>query len=358
MKGVCDMGLYVDIERKLSGFNLKVEFCTNDNILGLLGASGSGKSMTLRCIAGLEKPTKGRIVLNDKIIYDSEKCINISSRKRKVGFLFQNYALFPNMTVVENISFALNALPKKEKEQVVDEKINMMKLEGLQNRYPSELSGGQQQRVAIARALAIDPEILLLDEPFSALDNHLRSYMEKSIMDILEVYKGTTIFVSHNMEEVYRLCRELVILNKGNVAARGKRDTIFEKPPTLSAAQLTGCKNISRMRKIKDDMIEALDWGCTLKVKNSISNRAAYVGIREQHIDIANNDNHNNIFEYNISHASESPYTVTVYLNNEKQNDEYSKLQWEVPKERWLKLREIQKPLKLHINEEKLFFME
>ncbi|MBC2579729.1 sulfate/molybdate ABC transporter ATP-binding protein [Clostridium sp. DJ247] len=355
------MGLYVDIEKKLSGFNLKVKFdAANNNILGLLGASGSGKSMTLRCIAGLETPTKGKIILNDKTLYDSEKGINISSRKRKVGFLFQNYALFPNMTVAENISFALKGLSKHQQAQIIEEKVSMMKLEGLENRFPSQLSGGQQQRVAIARALAIEPEILLLDEPFSALDNHLRSHMEKQIMDTLSSYKGSTIFVSHNMEEVYRLCKDLVILNKGDVAACGKRENIFEKPPTLSAAQLTGCKNISRARKIKEDTVEALDWGCTLKVNSKINNSISYVGIRAQHIDLAEKKDDNNIFEYSINRISEGPYTVTVYLSShkEKQQSQFDNLQWIVSKERWRDLKKVQQPLRLHINSEKLFFME
>lgn len=175
--GEGSMGLYVDIEKKFPEFNLKVKFESKDGVLGLLGASGSGKSMTLKCIAGLETPDRGKIVLNEKIFYDSGKNINIPIKKRKVGFLFQNYALFPNMTVNQNIGFALDNISKSEKGEIVREKINMMNLTGLSERFPSQLSGGQQQRVAIARALAINPEILLLDEPFSALDSHLRSKM-------------------------------------------------------------------------------------------------------------------------------------------------------------------------------------
>ena len=153
------MGLYIDVKKKFHGFNLNVKFSTEDNIIGLLGASGSGKSMTLKCIAGLEVPDSGKIILNGKVLYDSEKKINIPVRSRKVGFLFQNYALFPNMTVSQNISFALNNISRVEKDKIVSEKINMMNLNGLEDRYPSQLSGGQQQRVAIARALAVKPEI-------------------------------------------------------------------------------------------------------------------------------------------------------------------------------------------------------
>ncbi|WP_249175116.1 sulfate/molybdate ABC transporter ATP-binding protein, partial [Clostridium tyrobutyricum] len=213
------MGLYVDIEKKFPEFNLKVKFESKDGVLGLLGASGSGKSMTLKCIAGLETPDRGKIVLNEKIFYDSGKNINIPIKKRKVGFLFQDYALFPNMTVNQNIGFALDNISKSEKGEIVREKINMMNLTGLSERFPSQLSGGQQQRVAIARALAINPEILLLDEPFSALDSHLRSKMEKEIVGILSTYSGSAVFVSHNRDEIYRICKNIAVIDNGVVDA-------------------------------------------------------------------------------------------------------------------------------------------
>lgn len=354
------MGLYVDIEKKLSGFNLKVKFNTDDNVLGLLGASGSGKSMTLRCIAGLETPSRGRIVLNGRVLYDSEKGINISSRKRRVGFLFQNYALFPNMTVAQNIGFGLKGISKEEQARIVDEKIGMMHLEGLENRFPSQLSGGQQQRVAIARALAIEPEVLLLDEPFSALDNHLRSQMEKQIIDTLSNYKGATVFVSHNMDEVYRICKDLVVLSKGTVAACGSREYIFENPPTLSAAQLTGCKNISRTKIIDENTVEALEWGCTLKVNKKINNSLSYIGIRSHHITISDKQDEDNIFKCCVNYVNESPFTVTVYLNSieEKSYSKTKSLEWEVPKEMWMTLKNLQQPWNIRINAEKLFLIK
>lgn len=174
------MALLVDIEKVLQGFTLKVKLDIGNETLGLLGQSGCGKSMTLKCIAGIETPTKGKIILNGRTLFDSEKGINIPIKKRKVGYLFQNYALFPNMTVLQNIQFGLKDLSQKEREKIAQDKINMFQLNGLENRYPSQLSGGQQQRVAIARALAVEPEILLLDEPFSALDNFLKVRLKKN----------------------------------------------------------------------------------------------------------------------------------------------------------------------------------
>lgn len=191
------MALYVDIKKKLPGFCLDVNFEAGTNTVGLLGASGSGKSMTLRCIAGIETPDSGIIELNGHILFDSAKGINLPIRKRRVGFLFQNYALFPNMTVEENIRFGLGSLSVSEQLKKVREMISVMHMEGLEKRYPSQLSGGQQQRAALARALVIDPEVLLLDEPLSALDEHLRDNMLKQMIETLSGYRGVTLFVTH-----------------------------------------------------------------------------------------------------------------------------------------------------------------
>ena len=162
------MSLYIDINKDLSSFNLKVSMESKGGIIGFLGASGSGKSMTLKCIAGLEKADTGKIVINEKVLFDSENKINIKTKDRKVGFLFQNYALFPHMTIRDNIEIGLDKLSRSEKNKLSSTYIQKFGLKGLENRYPWQLSGGQQQRVALARALITSPDILLLDEPFSA----------------------------------------------------------------------------------------------------------------------------------------------------------------------------------------------
>lgn len=353
------MGLYVDIKKSLPGFSLNIQFDTEDNIIGLLGASGSGKSMTLKCIAGLETPQSGRIILNKKILYDSEKKINIPVRKRRVGFLFQNYALFPNMTVSQNISFALDDMSRDKKNKIVCEKINMMHLCGLENRFPSQLSGGQQQRVAIARALAIEPEILLLDEPFSALDSHLRSKMEEKLVNILSDYSGSAVFVSHNRDEVYRICRNIAIINKGMVENYGNRDYIFENPATLATAQLTGCRNISKIKILDENTIEALDWGCILKSSKKIKNSPSYVGIRSHYIAMGNDYHEKNTFKCRVSYVNESPFTVAIYLDNvEKKTCVKTKaLRWEITKEMWEKVKNIEQPWNICISSEKLFLI-
>lgn len=354
------MRLYVDIEKTLPGFDLKVKFSINEGTLGLLGASGSGKSMTLRCIAGIDTPTKGKIILNDRVFYDSEKGINLPIHKRKVGFLFQNYALFPHMTIVENIGFALTSLSKQDKKRIVEEKINMMQLNGLEDRFPHQLSGGQQQRAAFARALAVSPEILLLDEPFSALDNYLRAQVQKQLIDTLVDYKGATIFVSHNMDEIYRICDNLAVISKGKVTACGFKKDIFDNPPNLAAARLTGCKNISKLKPIEADIVEALDWGCTLKVNNQSNTRTSYIGIRAHFISIAPNEDFINTFKCVVNYVIEGPFGVTVYLKGAEGEKHFQSvsLHWEISKEQWLEIKDLKQPLNIHLSPEELFLTE
>lgn len=356
------MGLYVDVKKDFTGFNLRIKFQAEDNIVGLLGASGSGKSMTLKCIAGLVTPDQGKIVLNGKVLFDSEKKINVSIRKRKVGFLFQNYALFPNMTVLQNIGFALDNISKEERQKIVCEKISMMHLEGLEKRFPSQLSGGQQQRVAIARALAIEPEILLLDEPFSALDSHLRSKMEQQIVDILSCYKGSAVFVSHNRDEVYRICNSIAVIDNGNIDAYGDRNYIFSKPPTMAAAQLTGCKNISKIDILDENTVEAVEWGCTIKVKHKIEGDPEYIGIRAHYVDIVDYDSNinSNVFKCCVHSMIESPFTVMIDLSimGDKPYKKTKYLQCEVEKELWNEIKNVKQPWNVYINPDKVFLIK
>ncbi|MDP4180603.1 MAG: sulfate/molybdate ABC transporter ATP-binding protein [Bacillota bacterium] len=350
------MGLVVDIKKKLSGFTLNVNFDTRQDVMGLLGSSGSGKSMTLRCIAGIEKPDKGRIVLNDRTLFDSDKGINIPSRMRKIGYLFQNYALFPNMTVEENIGFALNNLPKTERKNIIQKNIEMMKLNGLEKRYPIQLSGGQQQRVALARALAIEPEALLLDEPFSALDDHLRSFLTKQLIDTLTNYNGVTLFVTHNMEEAYKICNKLIVLKGGNVEAAGDKKEILENPMTKATAQLTGCKNFSKARYLSSRELFATEWGIKLNCRDNLNNNIKYVGIRAHYIKEALEECNENVFTCWPSFISEGPFRVTVYLSigSKALNSEDYHLQWEASKEEWLELKDQPLPWKIYLDPVKL----
>lgn len=208
--------LEVQIYKKLAEFDLDVSFQVNDNILGLMGASGSGKSMTLKCIAGIETPDQGRIVLNDRILFDSEKKINVPIQKRNVGYMFQSYALFPNMNVYENISVGLRARKVKDVDIVVQKVMKQFQISELASRYSKQLSGGQRQRVALARLMAYEPDVLLLDEPFSALDEDLKEDLLRELKSELQISKPV-IFVSHNKEEVNELCDFKYKIKQGEI---------------------------------------------------------------------------------------------------------------------------------------------
>ena len=208
--------LEVQIYKKLAEFDLDVSFQVNDNILGLMGASGSGKSMTLKCIAGIETPDQGRIVLNDRVLFDSEKKINVPIQKRNVGYMFQSYALFPNMNVYENISVGLRARKVKDVDIVVQKVMQQFRVFELASRYPKQLSGGQRQRVALARLMAYEPDVLLLDEPFSALDEDLKEDLLQELKSELQISKPV-IFVSHDKEEVNELCDLKYKIKQGEI---------------------------------------------------------------------------------------------------------------------------------------------
>ena len=341
-------GLIVDIQKQLPGFSLETSFTTELGTLGLLGASGAGKSILLRCIAGLETPDSGCIVLNGRVLFDSKKGINLPASDRRIGFLFQNYALFPHLSVAENIAFGLQQQTRSEQNLRVNQQLTRVQLQGLGNRYPHQLSGGQQQRVALARALAIQPEVLLLDEPFSALDTHLRSQLEMQMIETLSNYRGVSLFVTHNLEEAYRVCKNLLVLSEGKIAAYDSKENIFEHPPTVRVAQLTGCKNFSSVQIISPELVEATDWGCTLQIIEPVP-KLAYVGIRAHQLTFPEDLTQENTFLCWVVQTSETPHRITLYLKlrNPPTNPSDYHLQAEVFKEKWAALKD--RPFPWHI---------
>lgn len=214
------MELEVKIYKKLKEFDLNVEFVVSGGCTGLMGSSGSGKSMTLKCIAGIEKPDSGRIVLNGNVLYDSEKKINLTPQKRHVGYLFQSYALFPNMTVLRNIEEGSGAsgLNKSERRHRAEEMMERFHIKDLSDRYPRQLSGGQKQRVALARLMAGNPDVILLDEPFSALDDELKEKLITEMKNLIDDYGKPFVLVSHDKDEVMHLCSSLYKIHKGRLA--------------------------------------------------------------------------------------------------------------------------------------------
>jgi len=331
--------LKVDIKKKLNNFTLEVAFTAGQETLAILGPSGCGKSMTLKCIAGVETPDEGYIELNGRVLFDKARKINLPPQKRRVGYLFQNYALFPHMTVEENIAVAIRA-DKETKRKLVAEKIKAFYMEGLEKAYPARLSGGQQQRVALARLMAQDPEILMLDEPFSALDNHLRWQLEQELAEVIRLYRKPALLVSHNFKEVYRLSDRVVVLCAGQVEAIASKQELFELPRTVTAARLIGYKNISRIKRLDARKAFAVDWGVELELTRQIPEGAGYVGCMSPSIRPADAKSQNTL-RCRILRVVESTFSTMVILRPEKASsfEDYNKLIWEMDKDEWKELQ-------------------
>lgn len=307
--------LKVNIQKKLKEFDLNVDFELKKGCLGILGPSGCGKSMTLKSVAGIVNPDNGVISLtaNDETVYyDSNEKINLKPQKRNVGYLFQNYALFPNMTVEENVAIGL---PKDYDEKRLTDMIKRFRLEGLEKRYPRELSGGQQQRVALARILAYSPDVILLDEPFSAMDTFLKEQLRIELSNVLKDFDGFSILVTHNRDEVFQFCDELLILDKGKIIAKGTTHDVFENPKKVQVARLTGCKNISKVEIIDDYHIKSLEWGITFEVSEKISQDITHIGIRAHDFSPAEKDDINSFDTINATKL-EIPFEWQITLAN------------------------------------------
>lgn len=327
------MSIFVDIEKKVGFFSLKVKFEAANETLALLGASGCGKSMTLRCIAGIVKPDKGRIVVDGRPLFDGEKHIDLSPQERHVGLMFQNYALFPNMTVMQNIQ----AGAKRERDKVrrkaaVRQYMDVFGLAPLAFHYPHQLSGGQQQRVALARILVSDPDILLLDEPFSALDSHLRFRLEQEVRATIRIFGKSVLLVSHDRDEVYRMADSIAVMNRGRIEAFGEKKAVFSAPETRTGTMLTGCKNISRLETRSPGCVYAADWGIELAVNGPVEN-AAWVGIRMHDLCPGAGEN---LTECRVAEVIENPFSVTVLLRPLSGGGTVP-IGWETDKETWKK---------------------
>lgn len=275
------MSLLVDIEKRLGDFRLTAQFETRGGVLGLLGASGCGKSMTLKCIAGVERPDRGTIVLDGETLFDSERGIDLPPQKRRVGYLFQSYALFPNMTVRQNILCGLRReRGRARREMELEKALRLCRLEGLEDCRPCQLSGGQQQRAALARILVSDPRVLLLDEPFSALDSHLREKLQLELRELLGRFGRDAVLVTHSRDEAYRMCSQLAVMEAGRLLAVKDTKDLFADPGSVAACLLTGCKNIAPARKAGEHEVEVPDWGVRLRTARPVREGVKAVGVR------------------------------------------------------------------------------
>ena len=323
------MSLEVSIEKAFEGFTLRAAFSADHGATAILGASGCGKSMTLRCIAGIVRPDKGRIVLDGRVLFDSERHIDLPPQQRGVGLLFQNYALFPNMTVEQNVLCGLKQEKNREARQKrCAEMLRALRLEPLARQYPAQLSGGQQQRTALARILVGRPGLLMLDEPFSALDSYLREEVEGEVGALLDAFAGTALLVTHNRDEAYRLCPKMIVMDKGQVLRNGTTKEVFADPRTCTAAQLTGCKNILPCTRLDAHTVRLSGWEIPLRLAAEVPEHCTAIGVRA-HDFIPCAPDAENALPVRVLSSSENPFDWNLICGSP---DGSARLWWKVSK--------------------------
>ena len=355
--------LKVDLNHQLGPFALQLAFSSSSRRLGILGASGAGKSQLLRCLAGLETPQWGRIELNGRVLFDSESKINLPLQRRRIGLVVQHYALFPHLNVAENVGFSLSRLPPEQRQERVRHQLERVGLRELGHRYPSQLSGGQQQRIALARALASEPDLLLLDEPFSAQDTYLRRHLQQQLADLLQDCQVPALLVTHDLEEAYRLSDDLLVINQGKLLAHGPKHEVFDQPQDLVVAQLSGCKNFSRVRPLSPTTLWAMDWQLEIHQPEGVDAEISHVGIRANHLKLVAIDQIHQPLTSNqwlcqLIKASEGPFQVSAYVvPNDSPGPNQQPIQVEVRRTEWQQLCDRRQPWVLQLPVKQLMLL-
>ncbi|MCR5844975.1 MAG: ATP-binding cassette domain-containing protein [bacterium] len=311
--------LEVAVKKDWGSFKLDVAFEAGNETVGFLGASGCGKSLTLRCIAGIEHPDEGKIVVNGQTFFDKaagkKARIDLTPQERKTALLFQNYMLFPNMTVEQNVLAGVSKdATQAERTAIVEDQLHRFGLIGLGGRYPSQLSGGQQQRVALARMLAAQPAILMLDEPFSALDAHLKSALEQNLIGLFKEFEGTILYVSHDIDEAFRFCDRIAVVDAGSISEMGSKEEIVYNPKSLAAVKLSGCKNTTAAEYVSDSEIYLPDWGISLFSDKPVPHDVRWFGVRAFFLRRATEPGPN-VFRVRADRVSDSRFERSVMLS-------------------------------------------
>jgi molybdate transport system ATP-binding protein len=259
------------MSKRLGAFTLDVAWAAGEGVSVLFGPSGAGKSLTLRCLAGLEHPDAGRLIVNGRVFFDSAAGIDLPPHHRRIGYVFQGYALFPHLSVGQNIAFGLRDRPRAERRRRAGEVMERLDLAGLEHRFPRGLSGGQQQRVALGRALAVDPDLLLLDEPLSALDAPLRRQLREDLEHTLRDWGKPTVLVTHDLSEAYQLADRVIVYDQGRVIQASSKTEFLWKPSSERVARLIGLRNVlvGTVVKASPDRIQIHWRGQVLEAVNS-----------------------------------------------------------------------------------------
>lgn len=349
------MAIEVRIHREFDDFKLDVQFQSESRRIGILGASGCGKSLTLKSIAGIERPETGKIESAGKIFFDSAKKIWMPPQERNVGYLFQNYALFPTMTVEKNIGIALRC-GKKEKEKKVRDMIERFSLQGLEKKLPGQLSGGQQQRTALARIMIYEPDMILLDEPFSALDSYLKEQTQRECLELLQDYPGTVILVSHSRDEIYRFSEEVLVMDGGKAVIKKTVKELFEHPQKVAAAKLTGCKNIEEIVWKDGKHLYVPGWDMVIPAGMGNVGDAQAIGIRAHEFTTERTESDSElVFPVYKPEVTEDLFEYHVqFFTSERAK---TPVVWKVSKKLW-DVGEKGVPKWLHLKREHILFLE
>jgi molybdate transport system ATP-binding protein len=322
--------LDVRLLKRLPGFTLDVEWTAGEGVAALFGPSGAGKTLTLQCLSGLLKPDAGRVVVDDRVLFDAEAGVDLPPQRRQIGYVFQGYALFPHLSVVDNIGFGLRDRPRAEARRRAAEVIARMGLEGLEDRRPHELSGGQRQRVALGRALAPDPALLLLDEPLSALDATLRQSLRDDLRRILGEWRTAAVLVTHDFTEAYRLGDRIVVYEAGRVIQSAPRAELLWQPASERVAGIVGIRNVLHgiVLKATPERIQFRWRGQVLEAVNSPTRsylpapesplaffiRPEYVRLIRKDRDSPDPGHHMNLMEGRVVGEADFGTTWTLYV--------------------------------------------
>ena len=343
--------LEVALRKSLPGFTLDVEWSAGDGVAALFGPSGAGKTLTLQCLAGLVRPDAGRIVVGGQVLFDAAAGIDVPPQRRRVGYVFQGYALFPHLTVRDNVGFGLRGRRRADRTRRVDEVLGRLGLEALAERHPRELSGGQRQRVALGRALATDPALLLLDEPLSALDLPLRQALRDELRAVLADWGIAAVLVTHDLAEAYRVGDRIVVYEEGRVIQAAPRAELLWQPSSRSVARIMGIRNLLQGVTLKAtaDRIQLRWRGQVLEAVNSptrsylpIPDSPIAFYIRPEYVRLIRKDrgavdpaHHMNLMSGTVVREVDQGTSWTLYLRldepGEPAQDDYD-LELEVPR--------------------------
>lgn len=347
------MAIDIRIKKKVDNFELNIEMQSDSKRIGILGASGCGKSMTLKTIAGVEYVDEGYIEVDGEILLDTKKKVNKKPQKRRIGYLFQNYALFPTKTVEYNVMAGLKGTKEQNKKRA-REMMEKFQIQGLETRLPGELSGGQQQRVALARIMAYEPDMILLDEPFSALDSFLKDRLKQELLEMLDDYEGIIILVSHSRDEIYQFTDELFVMENGKIVCSGPTREIFQNPKKVAAARLTGCKNIVPIERKDKHSFSIPNWRAEIYVDGDVPDNVKYIGYRAHGFIPVWGERRKNCIPFRLSSRADLPFEKKFFLESETDEE----ICWFVQQDMWRELEEKGMPDFLQIEEEKVLYLE